>query len=97
MGKKKFRLFGTEFNKKWEGFTATAIVVGSLITVGYSAGNYLSEITCERQMLKITEEYQDKIFEHRQSCDLSRLTDLEKKQEDLEMTIQKIKKVKNEK
>ena len=94
---KKNKIFSKEFNIKWGSITATIIVVFSLVAGGYASGNYLSELSCKRELLKITEEYQDKIFEHRKSCDLSRLSDLEKKQENLELTIQNLKSLKNEK
>ncbi|RXG18714.1 hypothetical protein DSM03_10178 [Leeuwenhoekiella aestuarii] len=94
---KSLKSFKKEFEKKWVGLSAVVIGIAGLFSIGYYCGNYLMEISCEREKLAITEQYQEKIFEHRSSCNSYMVDGLLKKTSVMELTIEQLKNIKNEK
>lgn len=97
MAKTFFEKFKEKQSVKWLAITANIIIIATLLGGGYGAGNYLSELNCAQKLLDTKEDYQSKIFEHRQTCNFSKINELEKRTNSIQLTVEQIKKIQNEK
>lgn len=91
MAKSFWEKVNEKMSIKWISITTTFIVVGTILSFGYGAGNYLSEINSAQRVLEITESYQEKIFEHRQTCNYTKIYNLEEKTNNIELTVDQLK------
>lgn len=93
----KTKIFFEGVKLKIKPLVAAVAAVSALIFAGYSAGKYLEEMHCETEKLVIIEEYQTKIFDHRSECQSYMVDGLMKQNTVMELTIEQLKKIQNEK